>query len=105
MSSNIIGLFPKKPATPSEKVEKQVGIWMIPKSQWSQSVESIFIIINKRRIPGNITSKGDLQDQRDSSILIMSGYKKSFLHVNHISIQNFLVLILKVKRWKHIKYL
>ena len=35
MSSNIIGTLPKVYDNPSEKVRKKVGIWMIPKSNWS----------------------------------------------------------------------
>ena len=31
--------------------------------------------------------------------------EENFVHVNQISIKDFIKLILKVKRWKHIKYL
>ena len=34
MSSNIIGTLPKKSDTPSEKAEKQVGIWMTSNIHW-----------------------------------------------------------------------
>ena len=35
MSSNIIGTLPKEYDNLSEKVRKQVVIWMIPKRHWS----------------------------------------------------------------------
>ena len=97
MSSNISDPFPKKSVAPSEKVEKQVGLWIISKSHSSQFVESVWIMKKERIIPRKITSRGSLQEERIGSILIMSDQKKRFVHVNHISIQDFIKLIMTVK--------
>ena len=35
MSPNIIGPLPKDYINPSEKLKKQLGVWMIPKRHWS----------------------------------------------------------------------
>ena len=73
--------------------------------KWLYYSERSQRIKRKSKIPRNITSKDNQQDQDVGSILIVSGWKKISGHVKQISIKNFIKHNLGLMIQKHIKYL
>ena len=90
MSSNIIVLFPNKLVAPSKKVEIVSGNMDATKAPVVTTRQTDYDDKNEGIIPSNITSRVTLQDQSAGLILTRSGLKKIYVHVNRISIQNFM---------------